>query len=146
MNELKKIVVENYSTKEIKNFKSIEELKKYFKNNLIIAKFLLDNEIKIQNLKENSYNCFYIENWQLSFLVKRKSSKKKGNNQGSIYFDNTKQCWAGQYTYNGKRKPPVHQKKGETKTEFISRFNEILASISNGSYLEKSKDTLYIVL
>ncbi len=147
MNELKEIIVENLETNEKQKLKSFGDLIFLFKENDNILKFITLNENRINNILEHSYNCFVIENWQITFIAKKKSTKKKkGNGQGSIYFDNTRQCWAGQYTYNGKRKSPIYQRKTENKTEFIARFNDLLASISNGTYIEKNKDTLYNVL
>lgn len=147
MNELKEIIVENLETNEKKKLKNFGELIFLFKENDNILKFITLNQERMNNILEHSYNCFVIENWQITFIAKKKTTKKKkGNGQGSIYFDNTRQCWAGQYTYNGKRKTPLYQRKTENKTEFIARFNELLASISNGTYIEKSKDTLYNIL
>ena len=147
MSELKEIKVVNIKTNNVLKFKSVENLKVHFKNNENLLKFINYKEADIINMLDYSYNCFSIDDYIIEIITKKtQSKKKKGNGQGSIYFDNTKQCWAGQYTYNGKRMPAVHQRKGESKTDFISRFNEILASISNGTYIEKSKDTLYNIL
>lgn len=147
MNELKEILVENINTSEKIKLKNLSDLEKHFKDNLNILNFINYNKNRFSNILEYSYNCFYVENLQITLITKKKTSrKKKGNGQGSIYYDNNTQSWAGQYTYNGKRKPAVHQRKGETKTEFVTRFNEILASINNGSYLDKTKENLYSIL
>lgn len=147
MSELKEIKVINIKTNDELKFKNIGDLKSYFNDNKNVLNFISLKETDIINMLDYSYNCFAIDNYIIEFTTKKaQSKKKKGNGQGSVYFDNTKQCWAGQYTYNGKRQPAVHQRKGETKTEFIARFNEILASISNGTYIEKNKDTLYNIL
>lgn len=147
MNNLKEIILRNINNKDIVKFKTMGELKVYFRNNKIITNYITLNQKYISEEQECPLIRFFIEQWEITFIYKKKQNKKKkGNGQGSIYFDNTRQCWAGQYTYNGKRKPPICQRKAENKTQFIARFNEILASISNGTYIEKSKDTLYNIL
>lgn len=147
MSELKEIKVTNIKTNDKIKLKNVDELKSYFSNNTNVLNFIKYKETDIINVLDYSYNCFSVEEFVIEFISKKSQSrKKKGNGQGTIYFDNTKQCWAGQYTYNGKRMPALHQRKGETKTDFVKRFNEVLASISNGTYIEKSKDTLYNVI
>ncbi len=147
MNNLKEIILEDINTTDIVKFKNISDLKIYFKTNKSMTDYITLNEKHISDERECPLICFFVEHWKITFIYKKKQNKKKkGNGQGSIYFDNTRQCWAAQYTYNGKRKPPIYQRKTENKTQFISRFNEILASISNGTYIEKSKDTLYNIL
>lgn len=147
MDELKEIIVEDISANEIVKFKKLGDLKLYFKDNSNVLNFINYNENRFLNILENSYNCFAIENWQITLIAKKKTTrKKKGNGQGSIYFDNTRQRWAGQYTYNGKRKPPIYQRKNENKTQFLTRFNNILTGINNGTYIEKSNETVYSIL
>ena len=147
MSELKEIKVTNIKTNDKIKLKNVDELKSYFSNNTNVLNFIKYKETDIINVLDYSYNCFSVEEFVIEFISKKSQSrKKKGNGQGTIYFDNTKQCWAGQYTYNGKRMSALHQKKGETKTEFVARFNEILTSINNGTYIAKSKETLYNIL
>lgn len=147
MNELKEIIVENMSTNENIKLKSLNDLKLHFSNNVNVLNFINYNENRFLNILENSYNCFIVENWQISLIAKKKTTrKKKGNGQGSVYYDNTRKCWAGQYTYNGKRKSPVYQRKCENKTQFLNRFNRLLASIDNGTYIEKRNDTVKSII
>ncbi len=146
MNNLKEIIVENISTKEKNKFNTINDLKTYFKDNSNVLNFIDFNQERFKSILENSYNCFVIENWQIALIAKKKTTrKKKGNGQGSIYFDNTRQCWVGQYVYNSKKKF-VYQRKVENKTQFVTRFNELLVSIGNGSYIEKKNDTIKSIL
>lgn len=147
MSEIKEIKVTNIKTTKNVKLKNINELKEYFINNENVLNLIKYKEDDIINMVDYSYNCFSIDEFIIEIITKKaQSRKKKGNGQGSIFFDNSKQTWAGQYTYNGKRMPALHQRKGETKTEFVKRFNEVLASISNGTYIEKSKDTLYNII
>ena len=147
MIKLKEIILENLKPNEMIKLKSISELKRFFNSNSCILDFIKYNENNFEKILENSFNCFYIDDWQFTLVgCKKSSKKKKGNGQGTIYFDNTRQCWVGQHTYNGKRQPAIYQHKGETKTNFIARFNKILVSINNGTYILKNKETLYAIL
>ncbi len=147
MSELKEIIVDNIKTTKKVKFKTIKELEDYFEDNDKILQFIYFNKEKLDTIPEGSFSCLLIDDLHFTFVSKKKvTRKKKGNGQGSIYFDTTRQCWAGQYTYNGKRKPPIYQRKSENKTQFLARFNELLASISNGTYIEKNKETLYAIL
>lgn len=146
MNELKEIIVENISTDERVKLKSLSDLKTYFSNNVNVLNFINYNEDRFLNILEYSYNCFIIENWQISLIAKKKTTrKKKGNGQGSIYYDNTRQCWVGQYIYENKKRF-VYQRKNETKTQFVARFNELLVKINNGTYIQKSNQTVKTII
>lgn len=63
--------------------------------------------------------------------------KSKGNGEGTIYLDKTRKIYVGQYVVDGKRKS-VYQKKNEKVGDFKARFNKILISISDGTYIGKS--------
>lgn len=71
--------------------------------------------------------------------------KVKGNGEGTIYKSNKTGLYIGQYTINYKRHS-VYQKKNEKIGDFKKRFNNILASVNNGTYIEKSNETLYEIL
>lgn len=146
MNNLKEIIVENMSTNKKNKLNNISDLKSYFEDNPSILNFINFNQKRFDSILENSYNCFVIENWQITLIAKKKTTrKKKGNGQGSTYFDNTRQCWVGQYIHNSKKKF-IYQRKNETKTQFLARFNELLVSIGNGTYIEKRNDTLKTII
>lgn len=71
--------------------------------------------------------------------------KEKSNGEGTIYVSARTGLLIGQYVYAGKR-CSVYQKKNEKKTDFKKRFNEKLSSIYQGTYIEKSKETLNMIL
>lgn len=70
--------------------------------------------------------------------------KVKGNGQGTIYKSSKTGLYIGQYTINYKRYS-VYQKKNEKIGDFKKRFNDILSSINQGTYIEKSKETIVTI-
>lgn len=64
---------------------------------------------------------------------------------GTIYKSNKTGLYIGQYMIDYKRHS-VYQKKNEKIGDFKKRFNNILASINNGTYIEKTNETLYEIL
>ena len=72
-------------------------------------------------------------------------TKQKGNGEGTIYKSSRTGLYIGQYVTNGKRHS-VYQKKNEKIGDFKKRFNDILSNINNGSYIEKSNETLYEII
>lgn len=70
--------------------------------------------------------------------------KVKGNGQGTIYKSSKTGLYIGQYTINYKRYS-VYQKKNEKIGDFKKRFNNILSSINQGTYIEKSKETIVTI-
>lgn len=88
-------------------------------------------------------------NWEIINLEensKNGSSKKNGNGQGSLYFSDTLQKWVGQYTTKDGKRKTMTQKNTEGINEFKKRYRETLASVDNGTYIEKSRETLYEIL
>lgn len=71
--------------------------------------------------------------------------KVKGNGEGTIYKSSRTGLYVGQYMIDYKRYS-VYQKKNEKIGDFKKRFNNILASINNGTYIEKTNETLYEIL
>lgn len=71
--------------------------------------------------------------------------KVKGNGEGTIYKSSKTGLYVGQYMINYKRHS-VYQKKNEKIGDFKKRFNNILASINNATYIEKTNETLYEIL
>ena len=71
--------------------------------------------------------------------------KSKGNGEGTIYQRKSTGRYEGQYVVNGKRKI-VYQKKNEKVGDFKARFNIILSSITEGTYIEKHNDTLLEII
>ena len=76
---------------------------------------------------------------------KKKRVKTRGNGEGTIYFDNTRNIYVGQYCVNGK-KHSIYQRKKETNTEFKRRFNKTLNEIHQGIYTENSKETVVTII
>lgn len=60
-------------------------------------------------------------------------SKKRGNGEGSIYYDKTRKKWAAYYTINNKRKPI----RGNTRKEVAEKLIEVQNSINKNTYIEK---------
>lgn len=67
--------------------------------------------------------------------------KSKGNGEGTIYVNSRTGLYVGQYVIDGKRKS-VYQKKNEKAGDFKARFNKIILSINEGTYIGKSSETL----
>ena len=72
-------------------------------------------------------------------------TKQKGNGEGTIYKSSKTGLYVGQYTINYKRHS-VYQKKNEKIGDFKKRFNDILSSINQGTYIEKSNNTVKSII
>lgn len=68
-------------------------------------------------------------------------NKLKGNGEGTIYYNNTKNKWVGQYVVAGKRET-IYQRKNENVKEFKKRFKKVINDIDQGTYLKKSIETV----
>lgn len=71
--------------------------------------------------------------------------KVKGNGEGTIYKSSKTGLYIGQYTINYKRYS-VYQKKNEKIGDFKKRFNNILSSINQGTFIQKSNNTLKSII
>lgn len=71
--------------------------------------------------------------------------KSKGNGEGTIYVNSKTGLYVGQYVIDGKRHS-VYQKKNEKVGDFKARFNKILISISDGTYIGKSSETIETII
>lgn len=76
--------------------------------------------------------------------MRTQKNKSKGNGEGTIYYNKTKEKWVGQYVIEGKRKS-VYQRKKESISDFKKRFNKIMNDINQGTYLEKSVETVITI-
>ena len=76
--------------------------------------------------------------------MRTQKKKSKGNGEGTIYYNRTKEKWVGQYVIEGKRKR-VYQRKKESISDFKKRFNKIMNDINQGTYLEKSVETVITI-
>lgn len=77
---------------------------------------------------------------------KNKTTKQKGNGEGTLFFSNALNCYVGQYVDPTGKRQTMKQKKNEGSKEFKARFNDKLASIRNGSYISNSKDSIVSIL
>ena len=77
--------------------------------------------------------------------IKNKKVKKKGNGDGTIYYNSKKDIYVGQYTVNGKRHS-LYQSKKENLTNFKKRFARKINEINQGTYLEKNNKTFIDIL
>lgn len=71
--------------------------------------------------------------------------KSKGNGEGTIYVNSKTGLYVAQYVIDGKRKS-VYQKKNEKTGDFKARFNKIILSINDGTYIGKSLETLETII
>lgn len=67
---------------------------------------------------------------------------KRGNGEGTIYYNENLKRWIGQYTYNGKRKSLY----GKTRTEVKDKLNKALVDIVDNKYVDKSDLTLLDII
>ncbi len=72
--------------------------------------------------------------------------KERGNGEGTLYFSKALNCYVAQYVDPSGKRKTLKQKKSEKVGEFKSRFNNIVVSISNGSYISPSTTSLYNIL
>lgn len=70
--------------------------------------------------------------------------RQRANGEGTIY-KRANGLYEGQYWANGIRKTAC-QRKNEKATDFKKRFNKILATVSDGNYIEKSDNTIISIL
>ncbi len=66
------------------------------------------------------------------------TTKKRGNGEGSIFYDKSKEIWVASYHVNGKRKAVY----ARTKTEARQKLILAQSSIINGTYFEPSAITI----
>lgn len=66
------------------------------------------------------------------------TTKKRGNGEGSIFYDKSKEIWVAAYHVNGKRKAVY----ARTKTEARQKLILAQSSIINGTYFEPSAITI----
>ena len=71
--------------------------------------------------------------------------KSKGNGEGTIYISSKTGLYVGQYVIDGKRQS-IYQKKNEKAGDFKARFNKIIMSINDGTYIGKSTETLETII
>ena len=73
---------------------------------------------------------------------KNKKVKEKGNGEGTIYFSETLQKWVAQYVEPSGKRKTLTQRKNEKISDFKKRFNSIISSINQGSYISASNESI----
>lgn len=77
---------------------------------------------------------------------RNKKVKERGNGEGTLYFSETLQCYVAQYVEPSGKRKTIKQKKNEKVGEFKNRFNNIITSINNNTYIATSDTSLYTIL
>lgn len=72
--------------------------------------------------------------------------KVKGNGEGTLYWSETLQKWVGQITKKDGHRMTLTQKKNEKASDFKKRYYATHAEVTNGTYIEKCKDTCHSIL
>ena len=78
-------------------------------------------------------------------MERNQKNKEKGNGEGTLYKSSKTGLYVGQYVVNHKRHS-VYQKKNEKIGDFKARFNKIVTSINDGTYIEKNNETFISIL
>lgn len=74
---------------------------------------------------------------------RNKTTKSKGNGEGTLYFSETLQKWVAQYVEPSGSRKTLTQRKNEKVGDFKKRFNKIINEINENLYVEKTNVTLY---
>jgi len=73
---------------------------------------------------------------------RNKKTKERGNGEGTIYFSETLNCYVAQYVDNMGKRKTLKQRKNEKTTDFKKRFNNIISSLNQGTYIATSTETV----
>lgn len=65
---------------------------------------------------------------------------------GTLYFSNALNCYVAQYVEPSGKRKTLKQKKNEKVGDFKKRFNNIISSLNNDTYIEKSNDLFIDIL
>lgn len=77
---------------------------------------------------------------------RNQKTKERGNGEGTIYFSNALNCYVAQYVEPSGKRKTLKQKKNEKVGDFKKRFNNIISSLNNNTYIEKSNDIFIDIL
>lgn len=77
---------------------------------------------------------------------RNKNNKSAGNGEMEPYWSDTLQCWVWQYYDTRGKRQTLKQRKKETKKQYWARYIEIKQSLNDGSYIGKSKLTVYNII
>lgn len=73
---------------------------------------------------------------------RNRTTKKRGNGEGTIYYSEALNRYVGQYYDNHGKRKTMTQHKNEKVGDFKKRYLETKTSAENGTYIEKSKETI----
>lgn len=73
-------------------------------------------------------------------------TKKRGNGEGSIYYNSQRKIWIGQYTINNAGKIKRSSVSGNTRKEVAKKLIDAQSKINNNIYIDKNNITLYQIL
>ena len=82
-------------------------------------------------------------------MKKNKTNRKTrtvGNGEGSFYYSEVFQCDMYQFYDTYHKRKTMKQRKNESKKQFRKRVTEIKSSINNGTYIEKRKETIALII
>ena len=77
---------------------------------------------------------------------RNKKNKERGNGEGTIYYSEALDCYVAQYVEPSGKRKTLKQKKNEKATDFKKRFNNVIASLNNGTYIATSNETLISII
>lgn len=75
-------------------------------------------------------------------------AKKRGNGEGSIYYNKTRKLWIGQYTAGTKPDGSLNRPivTGKTRKEVAEKLIEAQNGVNKGTFVDKNDITLYEIL
>ena len=79
---------------------------------------------------------------------RNKKTRQVGNGEGSLYYSESLKKWIYQYYPRSleTKRQTMTQKKGESKKDFLARVTKTKNSINEGTYVQKSRDTLLSII
>lgn len=77
---------------------------------------------------------------------RNKKTKSVGNGEGSLYYSEALKKWIYQYYDTNNKRKTMTQKKKESVKEFKARVTDLKNKLNNGTYIEKSKDSLLEII
>lgn len=132
---MEKFILKNDITKETYEISNMKDFIGLLNTGVLILSNDENSPSKV--VKSNSNNFETIKEKK----QKNGSPRKNANGDGSFYYSDKLQKWVGQY---GRK--TVTQRKNETKTQCKERWEKLKSQIKEGTYIEKTKDSLYSIL
>lgn len=75
-----------------------------------------------------------------------KKQKKEETENGTIYFSNALNCYVAQYVEPSGKRKTLKQKKNEKVGDFKKRFNNIISSLNNDTYIASSNESIISII